>query len=345
VKQRDLQLELRGDDTVSYVIDPEFQKANNIELPPKQLDVRYNAELVASAGEILSQEEQERREMEERLNPVAAEDQSARFRGRPGKTVRPGSPIYIQVTDMDRDMTDKPDTVAVASRHLGRRRDELRADGNRPAHRHLQGAGQVRHPLPPGGRLGHGGGQGPQHDDQLQEARPVEQPGRREGPEVAEVDTMSSFDIGGCSIDMPNAAQVRRLTLQGLLDENYEKIGDFPSSTNEVLGGVQVLLARDQAGASIEEIRRFIRIAGDENYRQTKTLFDRKDTSMKGRDGWMSSTSRGLLPAEEHGPGAEIPAGALRERWQHAYLVIDGEPLLGGHLPDKGALSQTRRLR
>jgi hypothetical protein len=83
VKHNNLQLEVRGDDEVSYVISPEFQKANDLQYPPKVLEVKAPARLVASAGEILSEEEAEKREMERRLQATRGEI-SRRFEGRDG---------------------------------------------------------------------------------------------------------------------------------------------------------------------------------------------------------------------------------------------------------------------
>ena len=72
--------------------------------------MRYDARLVASCGEILSEEEQEKRELERQLQMRQAAS-SRRFDvARDGRTVRPGSQIYVQVTDFCRDLTDAPDT-------------------------------------------------------------------------------------------------------------------------------------------------------------------------------------------------------------------------------------------
>ena len=45
-----LMLELRGDDQISYEIEQSFQKANGLNYPPKTMEVRYDARLMASSG-------------------------------------------------------------------------------------------------------------------------------------------------------------------------------------------------------------------------------------------------------------------------------------------------------
>ncbi len=87
-----LTLELVGDDVVSYRIDPEFQKANDLHYPPKVLEVRSDARLVASSGEILSEEEEEKRELERQLQRRLVIESRRLEIARDGRTIRPGSP-------------------------------------------------------------------------------------------------------------------------------------------------------------------------------------------------------------------------------------------------------------
>ncbi len=105
-------LELRGGDTVSYRIAPKFQTDHDINYPPKLLAVKADGMLAASAGRILTEEEAEQDALKRRMAALRGEVGPAWSFGR-GSTVRPGSPVYLQVTDLDRDLTDKPDTVTV----------------------------------------------------------------------------------------------------------------------------------------------------------------------------------------------------------------------------------------
>ncbi|MHC4250115.1 MAG: tetratricopeptide repeat protein, partial [Planctomycetota bacterium] len=112
VQKSNYRLEVCGDDTVSYSIDPEFQRANRLSYPAKSLTVRAEGRLLISSGEILDEIEAEKRELEARLREER-EGESARFGGRSGNVVRPGSPIFAQVVDLDRDLSDAADKVTV----------------------------------------------------------------------------------------------------------------------------------------------------------------------------------------------------------------------------------------
>ena len=56
-----------GDDQVSYEIKESFQKANGLSYPAKVMDLQFNARMTASSGEILTEAEQEKLELERRL--------------------------------------------------------------------------------------------------------------------------------------------------------------------------------------------------------------------------------------------------------------------------------------
>ncbi|MFW6132382.1 MAG: PA14 domain-containing protein [Planctomycetota bacterium] len=118
VEQDNLQLELRGDDRVSYVIDPEFQKANDLDYPPKYLEVKSDARLVASSGEILTPEEEQARQLERKLSATASPgtDDDRHWAYRNDRMIRPGNPVHVQVADADRDMGPQRDTVRVTLR-------------------------------------------------------------------------------------------------------------------------------------------------------------------------------------------------------------------------------------
>src|SRR5690606_9783261 len=111
--ENNLVLEIVGEDTVSYEIDPEFQKANGISYPAKTLAVRSEARLVASSGEILTPEEEEKRALQRQLQRQAEFESRQLDISRDGRTIRPGSPIHVQVTDFDRDLSEAPEVVKV----------------------------------------------------------------------------------------------------------------------------------------------------------------------------------------------------------------------------------------
>ena len=101
-----------GSDTISYIIDPEYQKLHKQDSPAKTLTIAANAKLIATAGSILTGEELKRyndyRKAQAKMGNVQAWQKQDR-----DHIVRPGSGINLQVTDPDRDLTDAMDTVTV----------------------------------------------------------------------------------------------------------------------------------------------------------------------------------------------------------------------------------------
>lgn len=111
-------LQLRGADVVTYRIADEFQKSHDISYRPKMLTVKADGDLSASAGRILTAKEVEQREIERRLALARGEEPPAWATAR-RKSVRPGSPVYVRVTDLDRDVSAEPDTVTIAVKTTG----------------------------------------------------------------------------------------------------------------------------------------------------------------------------------------------------------------------------------
>ena len=103
-------LELFGDDEIHYGLDPEFQKEFGLEFPTKVIEVHAEGRLVASAGRILSEDEEEQLRMEQRLG--ANRGRRAR-NAEKTTTIRPGNPIYVQVGDLDRNISGESDSVSV----------------------------------------------------------------------------------------------------------------------------------------------------------------------------------------------------------------------------------------
>ncbi|HYE07756.1 MAG TPA: PA14 domain-containing protein [Planctomycetota bacterium] len=237
VKANDQTLQVRGDDEVTYQIDPAFQKAHALTYQPKQLVVRYPAKLTASAGEILGPEEQRRRELERRERMIRGEV-SARDLGRDPNTIRPGSPIFIQVTDLAADLGDQADTVVVDARSVpkagetGGRAETVRGIALTETGPHT---GVFRGELAtvvPGARVSASDseeGRDPgalirAGNDQTWSSLPD---GKR--PKWVEVDTMAATLVSGASIAVPDLKGVRRLKLMGRQYGAYEELAAWPA--------------------------------------------------------------------------------------------------------------------
>ena len=61
-----------------------------------------------AAARFYQSEEEEKRELERQLQRREVIESRRLDVGRDGHTIRPGSPIYVQVTDPDQDLTDAP---------------------------------------------------------------------------------------------------------------------------------------------------------------------------------------------------------------------------------------------
>jgi len=112
-------LEVKGGDIVSYRILEEFQRQNDLSYDAKQMVVVSDAELTASSGEWVTASERDQemlqRQLQARLEAEGKGDTRAFERVRDTRVVRPGNPVYMQVIDYDRSVSDAPDSVFVSA--------------------------------------------------------------------------------------------------------------------------------------------------------------------------------------------------------------------------------------
>ncbi len=108
-------LEVKGNDIVSYQIDPEFQRLNDLDYQPKQMMVVSDAEITASSGEWVTSTERDQEALTRQMQARMAEEDGVQAfeRIRDTRVVRPGNPVYVQVIDFDRSVSDRLDTVYV----------------------------------------------------------------------------------------------------------------------------------------------------------------------------------------------------------------------------------------
>ncbi len=228
VEKGNLKLELLGNDIVSYTIDPEFQKANSLNYPPKELEVRADGRLSASSGRILTEAEEEQRALEERMQAQQPQAASERLY-RDGRTVRPGSNVYVQVIDFDRDISAKPDQVAVQLRTSSGDVVEAFKLTETGAHTGIfRGAVPTGIPLPKANASDTAEGSDP--SVVINNAKPGLWSSLADGKKGKwfEVDTMSSHAVDRVELAGPELDQVRQVTLRGLLSDEYHVLATFP---------------------------------------------------------------------------------------------------------------------
>ncbi|HUT34446.1 MAG TPA: PA14 domain-containing protein [Planctomycetota bacterium] len=229
VEKNNLQLEIRGTDTISYVIEPGFQKANDLHYPPKMLEVKYDARLVASAGEILSEEEAEKRALELRLARERGVAESRRFEGRSGSVVRPGSAIYVQVTDLDCDLSDEKDKVPVDLKtSTGDALKAFKLEETGPHTGIFRAAVPTGIPLPKASASDTQEGKDP--SVMINATKPDAWISLADGlkPKWVEVDTMSSHLVKTVLLEMPEPKKIKQVALLGALADDTLLLAAHP---------------------------------------------------------------------------------------------------------------------
>ncbi len=244
-------LEILGDDDVTYEIDAAYQKQFGLEYAPKRMAIKADAALMASAGEILTKEEMERRRMERRLGGRGA--QRRLIAARQGTIVRPGSPIYVQVTDLDRNVSAEPDKVYV-------RLETSSGDRLRyviPEEGPLVGRFQEKIPtgIPFARAEASDHAEGIDPNVVIASSREGSWRSRPDGvaPKWLMVDTMTSHEVKTASIRMPQPEQVTGLSLQAGLSGAMMTIATLPPPPVE--DGLLLQVVEGSSGQTISRIR------------------------------------------------------------------------------------------
>jgi len=337
VAKNNMQLELRGDDIVSYQIEPEFQKLNDLSYPPKTLEVRADARLVASSGEILTEEEEEKKALQAQLNRNPDMESRRLDIGRDGRTIRPGSPIYVQVTDFAQDLSDEPDKVVINLKTgSGESLEGFPLVETGPHTGLFRAAVPTGMPAPRAFASDTEEGKTP--SSAISAAKPAPWKSVEDGkkPKWFEADTMTSHELASMVAEIPGLANLKEFTVLGMLADDYEEIASFPPTTETALGGVRVEYTGEGTGDQLLDIQRILKVAPTTTYTQDGVLFNRDQTPLKGKDGWLACRMTGAFwLAEGRTLELKFLQPPSRDNWQHAYLVVDGQPILGGTISDQ----------
>jgi TolA-binding protein len=252
IEKGNRRLEIFGDDEVTYQIAPKFQQRLGLDYPAKTLEVKAEGSLVSSAGIILTPEEIEKQRMEQRLG---GEQTRGTFDARAGNTVRPGSPVYVQVIDLDRNTSPVNDEVWI---------NLETTSGDKLRQRLLETDifngtfnGEVTTGIPFARA---------DVSDAMEGNDPnVVICSTREGswhsqpipePKWLAVDSMSSHEMKEVSIKMPEGDQVTRISLEAGLIGATTIVASLPEPP--VREGLLMQVKPSTGGRSIEEIRRFL---------------------------------------------------------------------------------------
>jgi tetratricopeptide (TPR) repeat protein len=107
-------LQVLGGDKVHYDYSDKFKQANNLQnVEARSMAVASDATLAASAGQLLSDNEEEQFYFEQLMRDVKSDNRALMDLKRQTTVVRPGNPVYVRVADPDASVTDQKDTVTV----------------------------------------------------------------------------------------------------------------------------------------------------------------------------------------------------------------------------------------
>ena len=222
-------LEVTGADRVSYVIAKSFQDKNAINYPPKYLDIRTVGQLAASAGEILTPEEISKRRLQAGLAAGASPSTRAAWERTAGNMVRPGNEIYLQVHDIDRDLTNGKDTVTVRLETTNG--DVIEAMKLTETSEHsavFRAAVKTAVPLPKAIASDTFEGKAP--SIAINSSRGGAWSSLADGakPKWLGVDMMSSHEMKTVTATLPDVARVKSVRLMARLAQDYREIASYP---------------------------------------------------------------------------------------------------------------------
>lgn len=327
-------LEVLGDDDVTYEIDAAYQARFGLEYKPKRMAIKSDASLMASAGEILTKEEMERRRMERRLGGRGA--QRRLIDARQGTVVRPGSPIYVQVADLDRNVSANPDKVYVRLETSSGDRLRYVIGEEAPLGGLFQGKVPTGIPFARAEASDHAEGIDP--NVVIASSREGSWRSQPDGvaPKWLMVDTMTSHEVKTASIRMPQPEQVTGLALEAGLSGAMATIATLPPPPIE--DGLLLQVVEGAGGDSINQIRAhlgrapsvFERLAMEDD-----ESFERLAAPVVAHGQMISTNHRGRVTSRVTGAfylgtTSSFEAVVLGEG-QTVHLLIDDAPIYSRH--------------
>ncbi|MBT7068104.1 MAG: tetratricopeptide repeat protein, partial [Verrucomicrobia bacterium] len=343
-KHGNMSLEIYGGEKVSYIIDPAYQKANEINYSAKILDVKSNARLVASSGEFLTPEEEEQRRMEQEMRRREGDRESVRFSQQRGTVVRPGSAIYVQVTDYDRDVGEQKDTVTVDARTSSGDLVTRFTLTETEVHSGVF-EGELATGIPFPQVTASDTEEGADPNAIINSTKKGSWVSLPDGvnPKWVDVDTMSSHAVKSITIKTPDASRIKSMRVVGVLDANPITLGNYRIDGQALpVGGVAQLINRKHVGQELVDAREALGKGGKIS-ELSSMVYRRADTDHKGRDGWVNTSLSGTFWVDEESRMTfTFMQPASPNGWQSVWLSIDGRPVLGARGISQGALQATK---
>lgn len=221
-------LEVIGDDTVSYVIDPDFLKERGLPLnEPKRLRVIDDGKLAMGAGAPRTEE----KKTEKGLKDLLDEDHSLEDTG-VSKKLRPGNPLYVVVQDRDRSLGGEADSLRVSiETSSGDRLDDYELKEEKPYSGVFRG--KIATSLPPPRAFAHDTAAGMNPGDVINKNKKGGWKSLSDGQpgKWFEVDTMGSYLFSEITLDTPSVEDVKSIRLVGRMGSKVMQLGRLPAAT------------------------------------------------------------------------------------------------------------------
>lgn len=319
-------LEVNGMDEVIYEIDPVFLRERGMEGgEPKRLRIVDDARLAVSAGAILSEAEQQAREITLQMS-----GESERFASG-GSNVRPGNPVYVRVRDRDRSAGSADGRVWVTAET---------SSGDRLARFELKEiaaysgefSGEIPTALPPPRVETSDSAEGSNPGDVINRKRNGMWRSRSDGQPGKWIlaDTMNSHLVKRAELVTEDAEKIAEIRLWGMLAGTETLLGTFPR--REVAGGGVQLRTTGQNLRSLVEYREYFTRSTDNKEFLQDFRYEVKDNSRRIhlRGAFWLPEDRDLrlhfIPLK---PG---DSNRMKDAW--LTLLVNGETVVSGRGSD-----------
>lgn len=296
-------LELCGDDTVSYRIDPEYLKARGLSADrPKRLTIVDDADLEIGSG-------------------------------RPGETLKPGLPLRVRLVDRDRSRKAGVSSVEVeVATSSGDQLPSVKLVETVPCTGVF--TGEITTSLPPPRAFASDSMATTGPDDLISTKRNGVWKSLEDGakPKSVGVDTMNSHLVKFAGIEMAQAETVTRLRLFGTLYGDEMLLGTYPAEKPEFRRGIHVR----SAGSGASNRTAFLREIGGKVIAPISA--EKWGVLRTNGKGWMRHLVRGTVFIPEDtmlrlGIKPIVPNQKNADntiRWLTTEFFVDGVRVFGG---------------
>lgn len=321
-------LEVNGLDLIQYEIDPEFLRERGMESSPaKTIRIVDDATLMVSAGNLLTEAEQQALQIQAQMSGGRVPDTGV------STQVRPGNPFYVMVRDRDRSTGGaSPSTVTVnVETRSGDRIPNFVLTEVEPYTGVFRG--EVPTALPPPRAAASDTADGTLAGNTINFNREGVWRSRADGLQGKwiEADTMNSHLVRRVVLKTPNAEDISEIRLLGSLTGDRSHLGGIPERGSPS-GGVELRTATRSLSGLDQYRRYFVETSAEPELLETFAYRGPTSERIHLRGAFYLEEPRDLtlhfIPEEpDHN-------NALRDAWIH--VLVNGEQIASGRVSDHG---------